>query len=552
MRRRLAPAALALLAVGLIAASPAAAKPSAPAAAARRHRMAHERAIVDELVALLSIPNVARDVADMRRNAALLEAMFRRRGARTRLLEVPGRSASPVVLAEIRTPGARSTLVFYAHYDGQPVEAAKWTGRAPFRPILRSRSLDEGGRPIPLPARRFDPESRIYARSAGDDKAPIVAWLAALDGLRAARIPLRSNLVFFLDGEEEAGSPHLEEILRRNRALLGGDAWIFCDGPVHQSRRQQVVFGARGTVGLQVTVYGPARELHSGHYGNWAPNPADMLAHLVASMRDDDGKVLVAGFYDDVTPLGPRERRALAEAPRIDAALRREYGLARTEGGGKRLEELINLPALNVRGLAAAAVGEASRNVIPAQATASIELRLVAGMSHRRAVDRVVAHIRSRGYHVVDREPDRATRLRHPRIARVERGPGYDAVRAPMDSAIARRVVRAVEGARGQVVLLPTLGGACRSSRSPASRARRSWSSRSPTTTTTSTRTTRTCAWPTSGTGSRRWPRCWRCSAARRRTRPAVHSWGGNSGDGADVTTIQSWYAARVAPMWSR
>jgi acetylornithine deacetylase/succinyl-diaminopimelate desuccinylase-like protein len=433
------------------------ARQRAPARPARRYRQAHERAIVDEFAALLAIPNVARDVADMRRNAVHIREMFGRRGIQSRLLEAEG--SPPAIFAEIRTPGASRTLLFYAHYDGQPVEPKQWVGHDPFQPILRNRALEAGGVPIPFPARRFDPESRLYARAAGDDKAPIITWLTALDALRGARIPLRANIKFFLDGEEEAGSPHLPDILRRHRDLLAADVWIFCDGPVHQSRRQQIAFGARGTIGLQVTVYGAARELHSGHYGNWAPNAADMLAHLVASMRDDDGNVLVQGFYDEVAPLSPREQRALAEAPRFDAQLKKELLLARTEGGGKRLEELINRPALNVRGLAAAGVGAQSRNVIPNQATASLELRLVKGMDPIRTVDRVVAHIRARGYQVIAAEPDATTRLRHPRLARVERGPGYGAVRADMDSPIARAVIRAVQTARGKTILMPTLGG---------------------------------------------------------------------------------------------
>jgi acetylornithine deacetylase/succinyl-diaminopimelate desuccinylase-like protein len=430
-----------------------------PPSAARRYREAHERAIIDEFTALLSIPNVASDLGNMRRNAAHIRRMLEKRGIRSRLLEVEG--GPPAIHGILRTPGARRTLLFYAHYDGQPVEPAKWTGHHPFSPILRSRALEAGGRPIPLPppGRRFDPEWRLYARAAGDDKAPIVAWLTALDALRDARIRLRSNIAFFLDGEEEAGSPHLPRILRKHRDLLRADVWIFCDGPVHQSRRQQIAFGARGTTGFQLTVYGAARELHSGHYGNWAPNPAAMLARLLASMRDDEGGVLVKGFHDDAVPLSPRERRALAAMPLYDAELKRELLLGRSEGRGSRLEELINRPGLTVRGLASAGVGAQSRNVIPSTATASIELRLVKGMKHRRAVDRVVAHIRAQGYHVVEAEPDAAARLRHPRLARIERGSGYDAVRAPMDLPIAQEVIRAVESARGEVILMPTLGG---------------------------------------------------------------------------------------------
>ncbi len=198
---------------------------------------------------------------------------------------------------------------------------------------------------------RTDGEWRLYARSTSDDKAPIVGVLAALDALRAAGIPPSVNLKLFFEGEEEAGSPHLQAMLARHADRLTADVWLFCDGPVHQSRRLQVFFGVRGVMGLEMTVYGPLRALHSGHYGNWAPNPAVTLAHLVASLRDTDGRILVAGFYDDVRPLSDTERaRALAAVPDVDQALRDELALGATEAAGA-LAERILLPALNVRGL---------------------------------------------------------------------------------------------------------------------------------------------------------------------------------------------------------
>ncbi len=430
-----------------------------PVEAARQWRQAHEHAIIGEFIELLSIPNVARDLPNMRRNAALIGRILAKRGVTTRLLEAAG--GPPAVYGELKTPGAVRTTFFYVHYDGQPVEPSQWAGGDPFRPTLRDAPLEADGKTIPLPppAKPFDPEWRLYARSTGDDKAPIIALMAALDALRAARIPLRNNLMFFFDGEEEAGSPHLEEILRRNRELLRADTWLFCDGPVHQNRSQQVVFGSRGVTSLNITVYGPRRELHSGHYGNWSPNPAMMLAQLVGSMKDADGRVLIRDFHLGVEPLGETEKRALAEAPNFDRELMRELWLSRTEGDGRRLDELINLPALNVRGLASAGVGAQSRNVIPATATASIDIRLVKGIDHRTAARRVIDHVRAQGYFVTGSEPDQATRMAHPRVARVVVAEGYNAFRTSMDLEVSRRVIRAVESARGPVVRLPTFGG---------------------------------------------------------------------------------------------
>src|SRR5215813_1141444 len=193
---------------------------SPEASAARSYRQAHEHEIIEEFVDLLSIPNVASDAPNIRRNAQLISRMLERRGVKTRLLEVP--EAPPVVFGEIDTPGATRTLIFYVHYDGQPVEPAKWAGGDPFKPILRSASLEAEGRDIPFPAkdRKFDPEWRLYARSTGDDKAPIVAICAALDALRESKIAVNSNIRFFFEGEEEAGSPRLEKIVEKYRDLL--------------------------------------------------------------------------------------------------------------------------------------------------------------------------------------------------------------------------------------------------------------------------------------------------------------------------------------------
>jgi len=430
-----------------------------PAAiAARNWREAHERAILAEFLELLAIPNLARDETAIRKNAAAVAALMEKRGVRTRLLEVPG--APPVVFGEITTPGAARTVIFYAHYDGQPLDPKEWA-TPPWQPVVRNRPLDQGGDVVALPASGpVDPEWRIYARSASDDKAPIEAIAAALDGLKAARIPLQSNIKFVFEGEEEAGSPHLGEIIAKNKGLLASDVWLICDGPVHQSRRQQIVFGARGITSLTITVYGASHELHSGHYGNWAPNPAMMLARLLASMKDDDGRVTIAGFYDGIEPLSETEKRAVAEAPDVDRDLMRELSLGRTEGGGKKLVELLNVPSLNVRGMSSARTGAQASNVIPATATATIDIRLVKGIHPDVAARHVLDHIRQQGYFVVEGEPDAQTRMTHAKVARVtvERG-GYDASRTSMDLPISQLVLRTADSARGPVVKLPTMGG---------------------------------------------------------------------------------------------
>ena len=230
---------------------------------------------------------------------------------------------------------------------------------------------------------------------------------------------------------------------------------------MHQSGRKQVVFGVRGDTNVEVTVYGPKRPLHSGHYGNWAPNPAMILARLLASMKDEKGRVTIKGWYDDVVPLGEAERRALKDAPAYDEELKKELGINRPEGAGKSLLELINEPSLNVNGLTSAETGALSRNVIPTTAVAALDLRLVLGTDQRRQVERLVAHIRSQGFYVTDREPTDEERLSHPLVAKVRVAPGgYNAERTRMDLPVSRAVVAAVQRTSAQpIVLMPTLGG---------------------------------------------------------------------------------------------
>ena len=265
------------------------------------------------------------------------------------------------------------------------------------------------------------------------------------------------------EGEEEAGSLHLEQILEANKALIGGDIWLVCDGPVDQTRRQQLVFGARGDAHVAITVYGPDRSLHSGHYGNWAPNPAMMLAQLLAGMKDADGLVLIPHFYDGVEPLGPLEKAALAAAPVNDAMLKEQFEMGRTMGGigggGKHLLELLNEPSLEVAGLASGQTGASVTNSINKQAVANLDLRLVVGITAATQQARVVEYIRSQGYFVTDKDPTREELLSHPKVAKVLTPPGEDAARTRMDLPIAKDVVAAVESARGKTILLPTSGG---------------------------------------------------------------------------------------------
>ncbi|HET6976712.1 MAG TPA: M20/M25/M40 family metallo-hydrolase [Pyrinomonadaceae bacterium] len=407
----------------------------------RDYRKANEQQILKEFTTLLAIPNVASDTQNIRRNAAFIVEMMKQRGLNPRLLEASTPNAPPAVYGEWKTPGAQRTILVYAHYDGQPTDPKQWTDTLPWQPVLRA--------------------GRIYGRSTSDDKAGVLAILTAFSALKDKGIPLTSNVKFFFEGEEEAGSPHLGEIINLNQELLAADVWIIGDGPVHQSGRKQVVFGARGDTNVDLTVYAAKRPLHSGHYGNWSPNPAHMLARLLASMKDDDGRVTIEGWYSDTEPLGDVERRAIADAPQYDEELKQQLGIKRTEGGGKTLLELLNQPSLNINGFASGDVGSLARNVIPTTATAVLDLRLVRGNDHHRQIQRLIEHIRKQGYQVIDRDPTDAERAQYPLLARVNaRAGGYNAERTRMDLPISKSVIDAVQStSQEKIVLLPTSGG---------------------------------------------------------------------------------------------
>jgi acetylornithine deacetylase/succinyl-diaminopimelate desuccinylase-like protein len=452
-RRSLATAFAALLLVPTVAAT----QTNAAAQAARQWRQQHERAIINEFAALLAVPNVSSDKPNIQRNAELIAKMLDARGLTPKLVSVAG--GNPVVVAQIRTPGATRTVGLYAHYDGQPLDPKEWAS-PPFEPTLRDRPVEDGGQVIPLAdsGPSLNAEWRLYARGAGDDKASIVAMLTALDAIRGAGIRMKSNITLAFEGEEEMNSPNLEKTLAANKDLFAADVWLLCDGPVYQNRQQSLIFGARGVMTFEVTVYGARTELHSGHYGNWAPNPALDLARLLSSMKDPKGRVVIPHFYDQVAPLTAVEQRALTDMPNVDADLMRDFWLGAADESPATLYELITRPSLNIRGMASSRVGSQASNVIPSSAVATLDIRLVKGMDVTRTRQVVRDYIEKRGFYVTDRDPTADDRRMHAKVARLVFGSGSEARRTSMELPIAQDVIRTVESARGPVVKVPTSG----------------------------------------------------------------------------------------------
>ena len=419
---------------------------------------------LNEYADFLSIPNVYGDSLNITRNAEFIIKMLNQLEVKSELLTSEKKGSSPVVFGELSTKGAKTTIALYAHYDGQPVNPKQWAaGLEPFKPSLYSDRLDKGGMELEFPKAGgdIDPQWRLYARGASDDKAGVYAIIKAYDVLKKSGIAPTVNIKFFFEGEEEAGSINLAEIFNKYKEKLKADLWVICDGPRHFTGKKQVVFGVRGDVNLDLKVYASNRPLHSGNYGNWAPNPAMRLAQLLSSMKEVNGNILIKGFYDDVIPLSESEKNAIAKIPPVESILQEDLALGKPDGAGKSFIELLSLPTLNINGMASGNVGSMASNQIPTEATAVLDLRLVKGNDVSRQIQKLEDHIRLQGYTIIDHEPTDEERRQYPLLAKLtKRGSGYNAQRTPMDLPLAQQVVKAVNTTINyEAVQVPSLGG---------------------------------------------------------------------------------------------
>lgn len=423
----------------------------------KQWRQSHEQQIVDQFAELLSIPNVATDKTNILRNASHISSLLKNAGMHVKLLELEG--SNPVVFAERSAPGATQTVMIYIHYDGQPVNPDNWASD-PWKPVMRTDMVENGGEQVPMKT-PFDPSWRIFGRSAGDDKAPVIALVSALQALAASGIEPSVNLKVFMEAEEEAGSPNLRRMLEAHKDHLDADLWLFCDGPTHQSRRWQLVYGVRGSYGFNLTVYGPNRPLHSGHYGNWAPNPIVLLTELIGSMRDGNGNILVNGYSDQVRSLSEAEMAAIAASPQIDSMLISDLGIGRPETN-ERIELAISRPAINIRGIHSGDVGTKARNAIQPTASASIGLRLVPAQTPDHLRNAIEKHIKSQGFYIIHDEPTTVQRRKHDRLARLDwsSSGGYPAYRAAFDNPLAMRISSILDELSDRTLIqTPTMGG---------------------------------------------------------------------------------------------
>ncbi|HXH60199.1 MAG TPA: M20/M25/M40 family metallo-hydrolase [Fimbriimonadaceae bacterium] len=409
------------------------------------------REVLAEFSRLLSIPTTVAHTEGREECARLIAAMLSKRGFATRLVEAPG--AAPLVVGKLDA-GADRTLALYCHYDAQPVDQPDWLND-PWTPTLYDGVAENGAlRVRPDDVKDWTAHDyRVYARSTSDDKAPVQVLCSALDKLGAAPAV---NLLFVVEGEEECGSPNFRQLLTQVPETDDVLGWLILDGPVHPSRRQQVIFGARGVVTLQMTIYGPTRTLHSGHYGNFVPNPAMRLVHLIASMRDPLGHVTVEGFGDAVAVLGDEEKQAFAKLPDIGGEMLAAVNVHGPEDGSSSFAEAVARPAINLHGIQAGHVQQEATNAIMQTARSSMDIRLVPDQTVADVQRAVTEHVKRQGFHVIEREPTPEELRSNEKVVRMQWGSGYEPARTPLSSEFARALIKAVGT---DVLVNPMLGG---------------------------------------------------------------------------------------------
>ena len=406
----------------------------------------------------LSLPNDATYPDDILKLVEWMEPAFERRGFEVQRIPTDG---SPVLLAERRSDSANGTVLIYLQSDGQPVDRSAWEQEDPFGPVLKAEQEEGTWAQIPWETldEEVNPNWRVFARSAADSKGPMAQFLAAMDILNQADHNFDFNLKVIVDTEEEMGSPNLPQAVIDNREKLAADMLLIFDGPPHASNEPTVKFGARGIVTVTLQTYGPRVPQHSGHYGNYAPNPAFHLSRILASMKDADGRVVIPGYYDGVE-ITDEIREMLAAVPDDEVAIRKSMGIARSDRIGENLQESVQYPSLNIRGLSSGWVGSQSRTIVPATATAEIDVRLVKESDPDYLVGLIQQHIEDMGYYVIDREPAEAERQTHSGIVQFTSDFSYAAYRSGFDEAAGRLARKGLTHLYGEEpILIRTSGG---------------------------------------------------------------------------------------------
>ncbi len=407
---------------------------------------------------LVSIPNLPVDIQKMYKNISWVKRHYKEVGFTLTNLES---STLPVLFAERIVNPNYKTILFYFHLDGQPVDASAWDQEDPFNPVLKEKASDGSWKQIPWTnlETSINDDWRIFARAAADDKAPIIMLLSALELMKAENIEPKFNIKIIFDLEEEYSSNGFLSTLKKYKEKYTADHMIIMDGPAHNSNRPTLTFGCRGIATCDITTYGAKLPMHSGHYGNYSPNPVFELSRIISSMKDENGRVLVKDYYEGIN-ISDEIAQILNSVPDSTVGINNALFLTEEEKVGGSYQESLQYPSLNVRQIGTSWKGEGLKTVIPETATAYIDVRLVVETDRIKQLDKIEAHLKSLGYLVLDRDPTDEERLKNKKIVKFKRSKGVNAFRTELNSPFGQKLRSALTKTFGEEpVSIRTMGG---------------------------------------------------------------------------------------------
>ena len=391
---------------------------------------------LDEFIEFLSYPNDANYESDIYKLMDWTENKFKSLDFKINRLDT---ETIPLMLASKHISDDYKTVLIYMHLDGQPVDLSKWNQENPFIPVYK---LKEDGKFVDYDSNKIanidyetleEKDIRIFARASSDAKGPVMMLIQAMKFMNSKNIDNKFNLKLIMDFEEEKGSPSLPDAVKKHSTILKSDALLIFDGPQHESDLPTLNFGNRGISSITLKTYGPVVPQHSGHFGNYAPNPVFRMSNILSSMKDENGIVKIKGYYDGIT-ISDQVKKYLDNVPDDEESMLNKMQFKKPESVGNSYQEAIQFPSLNVRGIRAGWVEEEVRTIVPSECIAEIDVRLVIESDGYRLHDLIKKHIEDLGYVVLDHEPSKEERMKYDKIVKFNSTVSYPAFRTDIDS----------------------------------------------------------------------------------------------------------------------
>lgn len=405
----------------------------------------------------LRLPNDGNFPEQIESNKHWCDSVFTKLNFKTQTLKTDG---VPLLFAEKVFDENAKSILFYLQIDGQPVDSAAWSQPNPFEPVLKELQNDKWNIiSFNSLENRLDENWRIFSRSASDSKGPALSLITALQILQSEKITPKYNVKVIMDFQEELGSPDLPKAVSQNKKLLNAEMLFIMDGTRHLSNLPTLTYGARGIATATLKIFGPSYGLHSGQYGNYAPNPVFEASRLITSLKDENGKVLVKGFYDGVN-LTLQDKILLKKIPENSDSLNLRLGISAPERVADTYQEALQYPSLNIRGLKAGWTGKEVRTIIPEEVLIEIDMRLVPETPGERQINLLKGHMIAQGFHLVDSVPTKMERATFKKLASLSFRIGSKPFRTDMDTPIGLFLNRAMNRVFGdKVVNMRTTGG---------------------------------------------------------------------------------------------